>query len=247
MKILVVEDEPLFADAILMMLDELSYENVKITDNATDALQLFVSFEPDVVLMDIKIKGEKDGIAVADSISQAKKPSPVIFMTSMDDKNTFERAKQTNPIAYLIKPFDEGTLERSIELAVYKHYKATWDTDLFTDWQQDILIDDSIFVKVGGRLERIYIRDIVHLRAETKYVELYVKNQKILLRMSLNELTRKLPVQYFVRIRRNQIINTQFIANIDLDNDLIFLLTGEQVNIGRSYRDELLDRLKIVH
>ncbi len=246
MKILAVEDEPLFADALLMMLDELGYDQVQIADNATDALRLFVAFAPDIVLMDIKIKGNQDGIEVAESMQAGKNIVPIIFMTSVKDKDTFERAKQTNPIGYLIKPFDEETLERNIELAIYKHHKATWDTELFTTWNNDVLAEDSLFVKNKQRLERIYIRDIVHVVADAKYIELHMKGGKVLASVSMNDLLNKLPTQHFVRIKRNQIINTQYIENIDLKAGIVLMSTGEEASIGRSYREEFLNRLKIV-
>jgi DNA-binding LytR/AlgR family response regulator len=246
MKILVVEDEPIFADAIAMMLDELGYQDVTMTDNAIDALRLYASAEPDLVLLDIRIKGEQDGIAIADHISQTKKPVPIIFMTSMRDKNVFERAKNTNPIAYLIKPFEQDTLERNIELAIYKQHHATWDTELAHVWSEDILADDSLFVKNGQKLVRVLIQDIAYITAEAKYVELHLKDSKLLARVSLNDLLHKLPVQQFVRIKRNQIVNTRFVANIDLEDDIVTLSTGETMGIGRSYRDDFLQRLKIV-
>lgn len=246
MKILAVEDEPIFADALLMMLEELGYTQVQVTDNATDALRLFLAFEPDVVLMDIKIKGNKDGIEIAESMQAGKKVIPIIFMTSMKDKATFERAKHTNPISYLVKPFDEDTLEKNIELAIYKHHKATWDTELFTTWRDDVLAEDSLFVKNGQRLDRIHVRDIVHVVSDAKYIELHLKNGKMLARVSMSDLLNKLPPQHFVRIKRNQIINTQYIENIDLEAGTVLMSTGEEASIGRSYREEFLNRLKIV-
>ena len=246
MKILVVEDERLFANTICIMLDELGYSQVQVVDNAEEAMRLFKAFSPDVVLMDIRIKGDKDGIAVAEYINQSTKPVPVIFMTSMEDKETFERAKQTNPIAYLIKPFDIGTLERTIELSIYKYYKATWDTEIFSEWSKDVLAPDSFFVKVNNKLEKVLIQDIVLVMAESKYIELHVLKQRMVIRLSLNELLEKLPVDTFVRISRSHIINTKHLQNIDLANNKIELATGIEVMIGKTYKDNFLDRLKIL-
>jgi DNA-binding LytR/AlgR family response regulator len=246
MKILVVEDERIFATTICIMLEELGYEQVQVVDNAEEAMRLFMAFSPDVVLMDIRIKGDKDGIAVAEYINQSTKPVPVIFMTSLDDKETFERAKNTNPIAYLIKPFDEGTLERTIELSIYKYYKATWDTEIFSEWSKDVLAPDSFFVKVNNKLEKILIQDIVFIMAESKYVELHVAKQKMLIRLSLNDLIEKLPVETFVRVSRSHIINTKHIQNIDLTNNKIELTSQTEVLIGKTYKDNFLDRLRIL-
>lgn len=248
MKILIVEDDYVFAQTLLMMLDELGYAdtNVQVADNATDALRTFVAFSPDIVLMDIKIKGEKDGIQVAEQMNTHNKLVPVIFMTSLNDDETFQRAKQTNPIAYLIKPFDEKMLERSIELAIFKHHNTTWDVEMFTDWQKDVLAEDSLFVKVGTRLEKILILQIVHLIAQDKYVEIHIVNQKMSVRMSLNELTNKLPPKIFVRISRSQIVNTRFVKSIDLDTSKVIFVDDSEAVLARRYKDTLLERLNVV-
>jgi DNA-binding LytR/AlgR family response regulator len=246
MKILIVEDEPIFVETLLMYLEEMGYDTVHQVDNATDALRLFVATEPDLVLLDINIKGGKDGINIAEAINASPKPAPVIFMTSLEDKQTFERAKQTNPIAYIVKPIDEKTLERSIELAVFKYYKATWDTEIFTEWKNDLVAPQSLFVKIGQKLEKIAIQDITHIIAEASYAELHIQDKKMIARISLNDLSHKLPANLFVRISRSCLVNTHHIINIDLENNFIILGDGKEVAISRRNRDELLTRLNIV-
>lgn len=246
MKILIVEDESIFVETLLMYLEEMGYTAVYQADNATDALRLFVATEPDLVLLDINIKGDRDGIKIAETINASPKPVPVIFMTSMEDKQTFERAKQTNPIAYIVKPIDEKTLERSIELAVFKYYKATWDTELFTEWQNDFVAPKSLFVKIGQKLEKIAFQDITHIIAEASHAELHIQNKKVVARISLNDLSHKLPATMFVRTSRSSLVNTNHIANIDLENNLIILSNGEEISISRRNRDELLTRLNII-
>lgn len=246
MKILIVEDEPIFVETLLMHLEELGYTDVHTADNATDALRLFLATSPDLVLLDINIKGSKDGINIAETINQSAQPVPVLFMTSLADKNTFERAKQTNPIAYLVKPIDEGTLERSIELAVYKYYRATWDTELFTEWKKDILASHSLFVKIGQKLQRIDLKDIAYIVSDTSHAELHIQNQKIVARISLNDLMHKLPSDIFARVSRSHIINTHFIQHIDLENLSLTLLGDVEIAVSRRNKDDLLKRLNIV-
>lgn len=246
MKILIVEDEPIFVETLLMYLEDMGYENVHHADNATDALRLFVAVEPDLVLLDINIKGGKDGINIAEAINQSQKPTPVIFMTSLEDKHTFERAKETNPIAYMVKPIDEKTLERSIELAVYKYHKATWDTELFTDWKNAVLAPQCLFVKIGQKLEKVAIQDITHIVSEASYAELHIKGKKMVARISLNDLLHRLPTDTFVRTSRSSLVNTLHIQHIDLENNLIIVNDGIEIAISRRNKDELLNRLNIV-
>ncbi len=246
MKILIVEDEPIFIETLLIYLEEMGYDKVHTADNATDALRLFVAVEPDLVLLDINIKGGKDGINVAEAINQSKKPVPIIFMTSIEDKTTFERAKQTNPIAYMVKPIDENSLERSIELAIYKYYKSTWDTELFVEWKKDVLAPHSLFVKIGQRLEKIAIQDITYIISDASHAELHTQDEKIVARVSLTDLANKLPADIFVRISRSSLVNTQYIQNIDLDKNIIFLQDGTKIGISRRSKESLLNRLNVV-
>jgi DNA-binding LytR/AlgR family response regulator len=246
MKILIVEDEPIFVETLLMYLEEMGYDNVHTADNATDALRLFVAVEPDLVLLDINIKGSKDGINIAEAINQSKKPVPIIFMTSIEDKSTFDRAKQTNPIAYMVKPIDEKTLERSIELAIYKYYKATWDSEFFTAWKQDVLAPHSLFIKTGQKLEKIAVQDITHIVSDASHAELYIQGSKKVARISLNDLSHKLPVDMFVRVSRSSLVNTHYIQHIDLEKNTITLPDGIEIGISRRNRDELLTRLNVV-
>ncbi len=246
MKILVVEDEALFLDTVLIILEEMGYEKLYSADSSHSALELFVAVKPDLVLMDINIKGEQDGIKVAETISKSENAVPIIFMTSLEDKKTFERAKKTNPINYLVKPFEDDDLKRSIELAVYKYHHATWDSDFFTVWQEDILAKDSFFVKQDKKLTRVLVQDIIHIQAVDKYIELLLDKKKMLARMSLSELNNKLPPDVFARVSKSFIINVTFISDIDLVDSTITLKNGEVVKVSRHYKDNILKRLNII-
>lgn len=246
MKILVVEDESIFLNTLLIMLDEMGYEDVYSTDNSEKALELFLSVQPDLLLLDIWIEGKKDGIEVAEIISKSPKPVPVIFITSVKDDDNFERAKKTNPLNYIIKPFDENTLKRSIELAVYKFHQGTWDNELFVNWNDDIVAKDSIFIKQNQRLIKVLIAHIIYITADLKYVEIKLNNQTFLIRIALSDLEQKLSNDIFVRVSRSQIINMNFIDNIDLINNQIILKNKEKIAISRRYREQLMKKINIL-
>lgn len=125
MKILVAEDNPIFANSIEMIIEELGYELIGIADNATDFFELFETHEADLLLLDIQLKDEKDGIDIAADILENSKPIPIIFMTSFQNNDLFERAKVLNPIAFLIKPLDALLLQHIIELAFHKN-RSNW-------------------------------------------------------------------------------------------------------------------------
>ncbi len=119
-KILIVEDESLIAMDIESRLSSLGYEVPAVVDNGSEALRIVADIRPDLVMMDIIIKGEMDGVETAD-VLRCKFDVPVIYLTSHTDKKTMDRANRTQPFGYLPKPFNETMLQTSIETALYKH------------------------------------------------------------------------------------------------------------------------------
>jgi PAS domain S-box-containing protein len=116
-RILVVEDETLVAMDIARGLRDAGYSVVAIVDNAESAVAAAEMFEPDLILMDVRLKGELDGVEAARRI-RATRDVPVIFLTAYADQVTVERAKAVAPHGYLSKPFDERELHRVIALAL---------------------------------------------------------------------------------------------------------------------------------
>jgi PAS domain S-box-containing protein/putative nucleotidyltransferase with HDIG domain len=118
-KVLVVEDESLVARDIQNMLRSLSYEVLGVVASGEMALQKASKSAPDLVLMDIVLKGDVDGITAAEKLWE-EFSIPVIYLTAYADETTFQRAKLTKPFGYLLKPFEERELQTTIEMALYK-------------------------------------------------------------------------------------------------------------------------------
>jgi PAS domain S-box-containing protein/putative nucleotidyltransferase with HDIG domain len=118
-KVLVVEDESLVARDIQNMLRSLSYEVLGVVASGEMALQKASKSAPDLVLMDIVLKGDIDGISAAEKLWE-EFSIPVIYLTAYADETTFQRAKLTKPFGYLLKPFEERELQTTIEMALYK-------------------------------------------------------------------------------------------------------------------------------
>ena len=118
--VMIVEDERLIARDMQQLLAELGYEPFAIASNSEEALKRVSERLPDVVLMDIRLKGEIDGIATAELL-KSRFDVPVIYLTAHADDATVERAKNSEPYGYLIKPVDAARLRSAIEVCVYKH------------------------------------------------------------------------------------------------------------------------------
>ncbi|MCB0669217.1 MAG: response regulator transcription factor [Saprospiraceae bacterium] len=118
--ILIIEDEGVVAHDIARRVRKLGYDVAEIKNSSEQALNYLSIHTPDLILCDIMIDGEKDGIEVAEEVYNSKK-IPLIFLTALSDRNTLERAKKVLPYGYIVKPFDNHDLLSAIELALYKH------------------------------------------------------------------------------------------------------------------------------
>lgn len=119
-RILVVEDEVIVADDIRRSLENLGYDVPSIASSGEVAIKKAQEDRPDLVLMDIMLMGEMDGIEAAGTII-SRFDIPVVYLTAYSDEKILERAKITEPFGYLIKPYKDRELEINIEIALYKH------------------------------------------------------------------------------------------------------------------------------
>ncbi|MCB0687569.1 MAG: response regulator transcription factor [Saprospiraceae bacterium] len=118
--ILIIEDEVIIAQDIADQIQSLGYDIAGIIHNSEKAIDYLSFNTPDLVLCDIRIKGDKDGIDIA-AMNQNHQQVPFIFLTSLSDRSTLDRAKKTLPYGYIVKPFTERDLLSAIEIALYKH------------------------------------------------------------------------------------------------------------------------------
>lgn len=119
-RILVVEDESILAILIKRKLQKWGYEVVDWVDTGEDAVRVATETEPDLILMDIVLKGNMDGIEAAQQIHDSL-DIPVIYLTAYSDGEVLKRARVTEPYGYIIKPFRESQVNANIEMALYKH------------------------------------------------------------------------------------------------------------------------------
>jgi PAS domain S-box-containing protein len=119
-RILIVEDEAIVARSTANGLTRLGYDVVGIASMGEEAIQQAMETQPDLVLMDIRLRGSMDGIEAAAQIRQ-RLDVPVVYLSAHADEATLRKAKITAPLGYLIKPFQIGELNSTIEVALYRH------------------------------------------------------------------------------------------------------------------------------
>ena len=119
-RIMVVEDEGIVALDIQSKLESKGYEVPAVVSSGEEAVRQAEATSPDLVLMDIQLEGEMDGIQAAEQIRH-RFDIPVVYLTAYSDDSTLQRAKIAEPFGYLLKPFEERELHSTIEIALYKH------------------------------------------------------------------------------------------------------------------------------
>ena len=150
-KILVVEDESVVAWHLQEALHKLGHEVIKIATTGREAIQFTAQTRPQLVLMDIRLQGDLDGIAAAENI-YFQLDVPVVYLTGFADEQTLQRATATSPFGYLVKPFQEAELQATIKIALQRHQleKALKDTQ---QWYATTLIsigDATIATDIDG-------------------------------------------------------------------------------------------------
>lgn len=119
-KILVVDDERLVAIGIKDRLEKLGYDVIGIAATGEEAVEAVLEKKPDVVLMDIVLRGDMDGIETAQTI-HSYNDTPIIYVTAYADEKVIERAKITQPYGYILKPFKGSEVNANIQMAIYKY------------------------------------------------------------------------------------------------------------------------------
>ncbi|MCH8927232.1 MAG: response regulator [Candidatus Marinimicrobia bacterium] len=119
-KILIIEDERIIAEDISLTLQTLGYNVCAIGSTGEEAVSLAKNLKPDLILMDIRLKGKMDGIQAAEKILSSSR-IPIIYVTAYADEKTLQRAKITEPYGYVLKPIRQIELHSAIEIGIYKH------------------------------------------------------------------------------------------------------------------------------
>ena len=118
--VLIVEDDIIIAEGIRMTLEKLDYQVTGVISWGEKVADAMAKYQPEIILMDIRLRGEMDGIQAATMIYE-KYDLPVVFLTSYSDDKTIRNAKQAYPYGYLVKPFEERELYATLEIALFKH------------------------------------------------------------------------------------------------------------------------------
>jgi two-component system, LytTR family, response regulator LytT len=210
LSVLIVEDEFLVGADIEESLIVLGYEVQKCVASGLAAIAEVERKLPDIILMDIRLKGEMTGIEAAKLIRE-KHDVPVIYLTANADIGTIEQAKVSLPYGYIIKPFTEKDLQTNIEIARFKFendIQIKIESDqynaLFKKGERD---QEVIFVEGESGLEKINPADVYYVESTDKHCIIHLRESTLLVNKSLDQLERKFPKDQFIRVNAHHLIN----------------------------------------
>lgn len=240
-KILVVEDDMIIGAKMSMQLTESGYSVMGLIAKGEAVIKTLEEEQPDLILMDINLSGELDGVQTA-TIIKERFQVPLIYLTANADDATFERAKKTRPLAFLTKPFKKKELQRAIELAIEQLADQQDEKEDLTADDRAFILSDRIFVRFKERMVKIYMSDIHYIEAERSYCKIQSKDREYLLSIPLKTLEEQLVANQFLRIHRSYIIN---LFNIDEVLDTHVIISGKAIPVSRSFKDDLRKRIQL--
>jgi len=233
-QILVVEDERVVADDIKMSLQRLGYAVCGLAISGEEAIKKAEEARPDLVLMDIVLKGEMDGIEAASAIS-SRFNIPVVYLTAHADKHMLERAKVTEPFGYILKPFEDKELNSILEIALYKHRMER----KLKETQQELIQSEKLAAL--GRFSSGIAHEIKNplgiILGGSEFIEMKLSRADSDIKTAINKIKESTfrantIVQDLLKFARPSALKTEKIKPKDLINETLSLL---------KYRAPLID------
>lgn len=232
-KVLIVEDNPITAQDIEEMLLSQNMLVVGHARNSQQAINKARDTSPDVILMDINLDGDVDGI---DTIKTIYKTDyiPVVYLTANTDRAHVERAYGTTPAAFIAKPFDEKDLVHAIELAFIHHCQLNSDNKAIPE------MDRVVFLKNGDRYEKVEIGNIRYIEADGSYSKVITAEKNYSITVNLQTLSKKINHPLFFRVHRSYLVNIEEITGFDNHHVFIDELA---IPYSKSHKEALMAHL----
>lgn len=239
-KILIVEDEIIIAKDIAYYLTELGCEVIGTLIDGEDVLPFLEKQQPDIILMDIILKGAINGVQTVHLINEHY-DIPIIYLTANTDDLSFAAAKATQPFAFVEKPFKAKRLIRTVELLIEQITRQA--TVSSRTEATDFVLTDRIFVREKGKMVKIFLSDILYVEADGAYSKIVSNDKVFILTMNLRNLEGKFSSDVLMRVHRSYIVNLKHIDSIE-DNCLA--INRKVIPVSRTYWGDFLKRVNVI-
>lgn len=194
LNILIVEDEVLIAEDLHDIIKSFGYKNIKMAHTKSDAIALLNQFYFDVVLLDIRMEKELDGLELGTFINKALK-IPFMYITAHSDIAMIKEILKTKPAAYITKPIKKSDLFANLNLIESQRTE-----------------NKSLIIKDGYNSHKILFEEINYIEGEGNYINIYSQSKKIVIRQSMDSIMEELDASLFFRIHRSYIVNLKKIT-----------------------------------
>ena len=224
------------AEAIKIAIDEAGFDCIGDCNNADEAFAAIKKENPDVVLVDIAWPGMNNGITLAKQISSELK-IPHIYTTSFTQEQVIEQAVSTNPAGYLRKPVDPVNLKAAVKIAMGKSRGEQLQNEQSANSEQ------AIFTKVGDKLVRVNIDEILMVKADgDNCILLVLEKRELSCRTTLKEINSQLPAS-FIQVHRSYYINLKHLDSFNERQQTAYL-KGKNAPVARSFRKAFLNAIR---
>jgi two-component system response regulator LytT len=220
-KILIVDDEVLIAEFIKDVLMSLDFKLLCLVHTKEDAIKEIGVFKPDLILLDIRMENELDGIEIAKEINSNFK-IPFIFITAHSDKEIIEKALNTMPSGYITKPIKKMDVYAAINLAIKK---------------AEVVDEQFLTFKDGYDIIKLSFNDILYVESEGNYINIFTLQKKYAIRNSLEWFISNMPKNGFEKVQRSYVVNMKKVhratsKSLFINDIEIPISRGKQIDLG---------------
>ncbi|NHF59462.1 response regulator transcription factor [Flavobacteriaceae bacterium TP-CH-4] len=238
-RILIVEDDMIIGANLSLQLTKLGYEVTGIESRGEAAISNVKEHIPDLLLLDINLKGSLDGIETAKAIRKYV-DLPIIYLTANTDDATFEKAKETHPKAFITKPFNRLNLQRTIALVLEQPKEGSGTGRLHLDIE---VLSDRFFVRHHGKMEKLLFDEILYIEADRNYSTIFTAKGNYVLTSTLKTMEERLPTTQFVRVHRSYMVN---LSNVDIVADHHLEIGRTVIPLSKSHKEVFMSRIQLI-
>jgi len=225
MRVVICEDEILIAEHLSTIVKSFGYDVVGIAHNKKDMKELLKRTDPQIALIDIRMEGRYDGIEIGEHIL-LNHNFPLIYITAHSDTEIIQKALKTKPAGYIIKPFKAMDIFTAINIAMENFSAARAET--------------FIMIKDGYKSVKLYHYEILFLKSDNNYVEVYTDKTLYIERISLEGMLNTINSDRFMKVHRSFAVNLDHIKELKSRE----LVVGKHlIPVSRKYIKEFKEKI----
>tara|TARA_R110001632_G_scaffold206556_1_gene330472 strand:+ start:8995 stop:9696 length:702 start_codon:yes stop_codon:yes gene_type:complete len=224
--VFIIEDNALNRISLETRLEDHGYKIVGSYANAEEAWEILKNTKVDIVLIDINLAGDKNGIWIGGKIREHNNTA-FIYLTAYGDKETINKVKKTKPNGYLMKPYNEPTLLTTIDIAI----------NSFANQKQAI---GSIYIKDKYLKVKLNVEDVKYIQSDGNYLHIFLDDKKHMVRAKLSDFLKTLPQENFTQVHQRYAVNT---SKINLLGNGFVKIDKEEIPVSKRYKTEIEKRL----